>query len=111
MLKKIPDFVMAWLKNEAKQKNSIKIDIDTFNDEQMTHRQSRYGLSFSWDLKFYGLNGYTLDIEDYLLQHINYGRGFFKIYANRTGLDEIEQPRLTPPEFPPQIDLSQTSQD
>jgi len=100
---------MNWLKKEAKDKNAVKVDIEVYHDDALTHLKLRHGLSFSWDLQFHGLNGYTLGIEEYLLRTLNHSRSYIKILVNGTPLDEIKVPQLLPPEAMPEIDLSHTN--
>lgn len=109
MLKKVPDHVMDWLKKEAKTKGTIRVDIEVYHDDSLTHLATRHGLSFSYDLKFHGANGFTYGIEDYLLQTLNYTRRYIKILVNGMDLAEIKLPQLLPPEIPPEIDLSNTT--
>lgn len=106
----IPEFVKDYIKVQAKEKGSIRVDINVF-DKEGGRFLYKHGLTFTRDLNFHGTGGYTLGIEEYLARTLTYARKSITICINGKLLSDIHPILLPPPSTPPEIDLTHTTQE
>ena len=105
----IPKFVLQHCRDEYKEKDKLRVDVNVYEDEQLTKFLYKHGLDFSWDLNFHGLNGFALPIDEYIERVIKYNRKPVTICINGVRLDDIKPKNPAPIHPPQEIDLSSTS--
>lgn len=107
----IPDFVKQFCKDQLKDKNKVRVDVDNYVDPDYKLFKHKHGLDFGVDLCFYGLDGTVITLEDYILRLMKYARGYFKICIDGVPLSQIFPKALPPVETPPIISLENIGDD